>query len=156
MEWPAAAFKDDGSPLVIGVSGSDAMLAELRNVVRGREVQNCRLTAVSVQSDTESAAVHVLYVGRESAGRLARVARSGRSAPVLLVADFPDGLDHGAVINFVTVERKVRFEISIESAERSGLAISSRLLGVAVRIKRSRSEPFTLLSRAARSSEKRA
>jgi hypothetical protein len=38
------------------------------------------------------------------------------------------------VLNFVTVDKRVRFEISLIAAERAGLRISSELLSVAIRV----------------------
>jgi hypothetical protein len=40
----------------------------------------------------------------------------------------------GSVLNFVIVDKRVRFEISLTAAERAGLKISSELLSVAVRV----------------------
>jgi hypothetical protein len=51
---------------------------------------------------------------------------------VLLVTDFDGALDHGSVINLVIVENRMRFEVSLEAAERSALKLSSRMLAVAL------------------------
>ena len=44
------------------------------------------------------------------------------------------GLDAGAAINFVAANEHVGFEVSLESAQKSGLRISSRMLAVARRV----------------------
>jgi hypothetical protein len=56
-----------------------------------------------------------------------------RIAPrtALIVTETEGGLAQGSVINFVVVEGRVRFEISLESAEKRNLRLSSRLLAVA-------------------------
>ena len=38
------------------------------------------------------------------------------------------------MINFVVAERRVRFEIALDAAEKSGLKLSSRLLAVAQQV----------------------
>lgn len=38
------------------------------------------------------------------------------------------------MLNFLTIDRNVRFEVSLTAAERWGLKISSELLGVAIRV----------------------
>ena len=43
-------------------------------------------------------------------------------------------LDLGVVINFVTVDGRVRFEVSLDNAQASGITISSRLLALAYRV----------------------
>jgi len=54
--------------------------------------------------------------------------------PVLIVSNTPRGLDVGSMINFLLVDRRVRFEVSLPAAKRSGLRISAELLSVASRV----------------------
>ena len=66
--------------------------------------------------------------------------RSGREDEVEVernppVTDEDDGLNQGSVLNFVTVNRRVRFEVSLTAADRLRLKISSELLAVAVRVR---------------------
>jgi len=53
----------------------------------------------------------------------------------LLVTDEEGGLNAGSSLNFLTIDQRVRFEISLAAADRSGLKISAELLGVAVRVR---------------------
>ncbi|HSY28334.1 MAG TPA: YfiR family protein, partial [Burkholderiaceae bacterium] len=57
-----------------------------------------------------------------------------QSLPILVVTESAGALESGSIINFVPVDDRIRFEISVTQAERSGLKISSRLLGVAQKI----------------------
>jgi hypothetical protein len=50
---------------------------------------------------------------------------------VLTVTDSEGALAQGSMINFVLDDRRVRFDIALDTAERSGLKLSSRLLAVA-------------------------
>ena len=54
------------------------------------------------------------------------------------MTDNEHGLDGGGVINFIEVNRNLRFEISLNAADRSGLKINSALLSVAARVERGR------------------
>jgi hypothetical protein len=47
------------------------------------------------------------------------------------VTESADGLRNGSVINFIIVDGQVRFEVSLEAAQRRNLRLSSRLLSVA-------------------------
>ena len=62
------------------------------------------------------------------------LARSARDRGSLLVSESSDALDQGVVINFVTVDSRVRFEVSLIAAAETGITISSRLLSVAHRV----------------------
>ena len=70
------------------------------------------------------------YSQRGSANTSSRVAALGRR-PVLVVGESPGALGRGAMINFVHEDRRVRFEVDLDTLERSGLGVSSRLLTVA-------------------------
>jgi hypothetical protein len=79
-------------------------------------------------------AVHVLYVAAADVAKLVKTPT--RQRPVLIVSDAADGLEHGATINFVPTEGRIKFEVSLEAAQRAGLTISARLLALAVRVKK--------------------
>jgi len=135
VEWPKSSFKDAHSPISIGVVGAEEIADELRRIVSGRSVQGRRLTVTVANSEGELSGVHVLFIGRDATAR-ARLIETARQRPILIVTDTPDGLERGSIINFVMVKRRVQFEISVDAAEKAGLALSSRLLSVAVRVKK--------------------
>lgn len=64
---------------------------------------------------------------------------------VLTITDVDGGIEHGSVITFVQVDGRVRFEVNVAVAEKSGLRLSSRLLTVATGIKQGR--PCSITSR---------
>jgi hypothetical protein len=133
VQWPATLAP--GEPLVIGVIGADAIEAELRRIAPARKVQDRPLQIVHVEPGTGLEGVHVLYIGRRENPRLARILAAASEYQVLTVSDADDGLEQGSIINFVTTDR-VQFEVSLAAAERAGLRLSSRLLAVALRVKK--------------------
>jgi hypothetical protein len=135
VEWPKSSFKDPDSPITIGVAGAEEIVDELRRIVAGRSVQSRRLTVTVVNRESDLSGVHVLYIGRDASARLGRLVEVARQRPILTVTDVPEGLG-GGMINFVMIKRRVQFEISVEAAEKAGLVLSSRLLAVAVRVKK--------------------
>jgi hypothetical protein len=50
------------------------------------------------------------------------------------VTDEEGGLRDGGMLNFLTIDRRVRFEVSLTAAGQAHLKISSELLGLAVRV----------------------
>jgi hypothetical protein len=129
VEWPPAAFANADAPVTIGIVSADALADELEKMVVGRTVAG-RLVAVKrLRAGELPAAVHILFVGGADAGRLSKIARGGQ--PVLTVTESDGALAHGSMINFVLVDRRVRFEVALDTAQKSGLRLSSRLLAVA-------------------------
>ena len=130
--WPAES--QPSAQLVIGVFGADAVADELERLLPQPGTQNRPTVIKRVEPDNIPGSMHILYVGP---GRLAEardVLRSVERRPVLVVTDDDNGLARGGTINFVRVNRNVRFEISLETARRSGLQISAGLLSVAARV----------------------
>jgi hypothetical protein len=133
VEWPGNAFAGSDSPIVIGVSGAEAIARELEQVVVGRSVgarplQVRRLRRGEMANDC----CHILFVGDgDEKGRAIELLERAEGHPVLTVTDSGRDQPKGSVINFLAVEDKVRFDISREAAERNGLQLRSQLLGVA-------------------------
>jgi len=50
---------------------------------------------------------------------------------MLIVTESPGALERGSIVNFAVDEGRVRFDLSLEAAERRGLRLSSRLITVA-------------------------
>lgn len=130
-EFPAAAFGDAAAPVVIGVAGSDEMAAELARIVAGRTINNRPLVVRPFRDGEANGAVHLLFVAGADSAHAARVLRQAPPGPVLLVTECGNGLQLGAVINFKIVEERVRFDVSLEAADKNNIRLSSRLLTVA-------------------------
>jgi hypothetical protein len=131
-EFPPASFLDAGSPVTIGVIGSDEMAAELARVVAGRNVAG-RPVVVRALREGEGGSVHLLFVAGSDCARAGRVLRNGPAA-LLPVTECDLGLQQGSVINFRIIDERVRFDVSLDSAERNNVKLSSRLLTVANRV----------------------
>jgi len=131
IEWPDGDLGDH--PFVIDVSGGADVAAELRRLVPGHLI-NHRLVAVHEVSRAEEVdGAQVVYVGPEHEEFL-RALRRRENEPVLVVTDEEQGLELGGVLNFLTVDKHVRFEVSLTAAEHAHLKISAELLAVAIRV----------------------
>jgi hypothetical protein len=134
-EFPPGAFLDGASPVTIGVVGADDLAAELARAVAGRTVNN-RPVQVRVVRETEvQLPLHLLFIGGADSAHVARTLRQASGA-MLVVTECEDGLRQGSVINFRIVDERVRFDVSLDAAERNGIKLSSRLLTVANRVQK--------------------
>jgi hypothetical protein len=132
IDWPADTAA--GAPFTIAVFGAPGVAGELQRLLPGHPINNGIAQVRQISRVQDVGAAQILYVGKGHADFLRLL--NSRSAPhsILLVTDEEGGLDSGSVVNFLTIDRRVRFEISITAAERRRLKISSELLSVAVRI----------------------
>lgn len=127
-EFPPAAFADPAAPVVMVVANSDEMAADLAAITAGRSVNN-RPIAVRVMGEAGNVLAHLLFVAGADCTRAARVIRATRA--LLVVTECDSGLQQGAVINFRLIDEHVRFDVSLDAAERNNIRLSSRLLTVA-------------------------
>jgi hypothetical protein len=124
VEWPGAAAT---GPITICVAGRNVFGEALTETVRDETV-NGRALAVRVILEPEPGC-HILFVPRGAAA--AAYLRAAESTPTLTVGESSDFIAQGGIITFTLEGANVRFEISLDAAERTGLRISSRLLRLA-------------------------
>jgi len=134
VEWPPPAFDSQNSPLVIGVLDAETLGDELSQVVGGRSVNGRSLVVQRLRSGDSLAGLHVLFVGRSGSARIPKLVAEANGRPLLIVGESEDAFVLGSAINFVVVDDKVRFDVSLRRAETVGLKISARLLAVARRV----------------------
>ena len=135
VEWPVSAFPHAETPIVIGVINADDIAAELEQIVQGRTAHNRRLQVRRIAPNESLAGVNVLFIGSDAAPKLLQAVRNQPERSVLTITGIERGIDQGSVINFIHVDGRVRFEVNVGTAEKSGLRLSSRLLTVATRVK---------------------
>jgi YfiR/HmsC-like len=147
IEWPAESSNATERALAIGVIGSPPVLEGLQELASNRATPGRPLTVHAIKSGNDLPAMHILFVGALQKAHLAQHVANIARRPVLVVAEWEGAVGEGAAINFMLVERRVRFEIALDTAQKAGLVVSSRLLAVAARVHRGGLMPATLLSR---------
>lgn len=134
VEWPKDVIGPAEMPFTIGVLGSEPLAAELLHVVSGRTLSDRSITVRRLRPGESLVGVHVLFLGGGEALSPDQLRHWTQQRPVLVVTESEGALGRGSMINFVIVERRVRFEIALDAAEMSGLRLSSRLLAVAQKV----------------------
>ena len=126
VEWPPAAFSGPASPVVLCIVGDDPFGATIDEAVAGQQVQGRSIAVRRMKTVARDSGCHIAYVGTDARGEALR------GGSVLVVSDAPNG---GGIINFVLRDNKVRFTVDDEAAFQNGLAISSKLLSVALSVR---------------------
>ncbi|WP_280156191.1 YfiR family protein [Piscinibacter sp. XHJ-5] len=127
VEWPPAAFSSPTAPLNVCVVGDDPFGNLLDEAAAGQQVQGRPLALKRMKTFARDAGCHVVYVGADMKADVLR------GSGALIVTDaFPSG---SGVIHFVIKDNRVRFTVDDEAASQAGLAISSKLLSVALAVK---------------------
>jgi len=133
VEWPADDATDS---FVIAVAGAEDVARQLDELLPRTKVHGAAAEVRRITRASELDGVNILFVGRDALARTHSLRAAALTRPILLVTDDEGGFSAGAVINFIEVDRNVRFEISLVAADRAGLKIDSALLSVASRVER--------------------
>lgn len=130
VEWPSGTFGRPDTPLRIGVLGNDEVWQDLIELAKDRDRDGRPVIPVRLNPGDSFAGFHVLYLRTATPARMAELLQQIPDG-VLTVADSNGGHPRGSVISFFLEEGRVRFGISLDSATRQRLRLSSRLLAVA-------------------------
>lgn len=131
VEWPETAFKDAAAPIVIGIVKNESVAKTLTASVRGKTVGERSIEIVRVDEEKEADKCHILFIDSADDKRVDDFLSIVRTKPVLTVSDDNNFTEEGGIIKLFEQASKLRIEINIDEAERSGLTISSKLLSLA-------------------------
>lgn len=130
VEWPGNAAPG-AEPFRLCVVADAAMRRTIAQTVTGEAVNGRPILVTEPQRPQDAQRCQILFVGRSEWRRASRFLDAVRNRPVLTVGESTGFRDRGGVIEFVLEENRVRFDVNLESAQRSRLKLSSNLLRVA-------------------------
>ena len=130
VEWPADAFANDQAPLRIGVLGEDPFGSALDKAVQGETVNGRRIEIVRSAQPEDLRNCHLLFIPRSETRGLEAVLDPLASRPVLTIGEADNFARRGGIIAFYSDGKKVRFEINVGAARKTGLKLSSELLSL--------------------------
>jgi len=141
VEWPETAFASASSPFNLCLVGSDGQFAStLEKVVGGKRISGRDIVTRRLKTVERDSGCHILYIGPDEAQHAAQVIEAVRGSNALTVSDTGGSRLGVGIIDFVIAENRVRFDIDDESAAQNGLVISSKLLSLALNVKRRNSQ----------------
>jgi hypothetical protein len=130
VDWPPASFQEDTDAMKLYIFGNDPF-GEALDTIRDKTVRGRRLVVRRVQRVEEIEGAHLLFISSSERRRVKQILQSLRNTPVLTISEIKGFGQMGGIINFITVEDKVQFEINPEQAQQQNLKISSQLLKLA-------------------------
>ena len=128
VDWPEEAFGTPAAPMVFAILGDDLIGDALERLVEGKSVQGHPVTVVRAARLDDLAGCHVLFLGRSESPRLREILRHVQGANILTVSESERFALSGGVMGLILDQNMVRFEVNVDAASRSHLAISSKIL----------------------------
>jgi len=136
VEWPESAFSSPDSPVNLCIVGEDPFGKSLDAVVAGAQVNGRNVVVRRLQTVGRNPSCHILYAGGSEEQSKSQIIETVRGSNVLTVSDGRlSGADSG-IINFVIADKRIRFDIDDEAAAQNKVVISSKLLNLALNVKR--------------------
>jgi len=131
VEWPPETMPSGNAPLVLGVVGEDPFGQVLEETIKGKTVNDRELVIRRFTRIQDVSSCHILFISSSERKRLPEIIAALRWSSVLTVSDMERFAQRGGIISLTMENNKVRFEVNLDSAERAGLKISSKLLALA-------------------------
>jgi hypothetical protein len=133
VSWPDAAAT---GPLTVCVVGDDPFGPLLDRAVAGQTLSTSQGTrgieVAHIETIGPRSTCDIAYLGGSRAQNVAEALRAVRGAPILTVTDDDDP---PGIIAFVVADGHVRFKVDQIQAKQNGLAISSKLLSLALAVR---------------------
>jgi hypothetical protein len=130
VEWPARAFREADSPLVIGILGEDPFGAYLDELIKGEKIGGRPLAVRRYQRVEDVADCHILFFSHSEAATLEKSLAHLKGRSVLTVGDTDTFTQQGGMVRFPVENGKIRLKISIFNleADKAGeLSVSSKV-----------------------------
>jgi len=131
VEWPEAAFKDSSSPLTYCTIGDDPFHGSLDASMRGKTLGTRAFRVQHFKLPQDIHGCQVLFIGAREKKLLPAILEGVKEDSVLMVGESEHFVQEGGMIGFCLEDKKIRFEINLETTQKAKLKISSRLLALA-------------------------
>lgn len=132
VEWKDPGMRQGN--FIIGVVGGANLYQELIRKYATRTIGKQPIEVRKLPRSMEVDACHILFVGRGELDLMAGIYGRVKDRSTLIVTEYPDALEDGAVVNFVKVDQVIRYELSLSNAHQHRLEVGSTLKQLAHRV----------------------
>ena len=126
--------EDDSESMEICVLGKSPFGGVLDETISGESINGKKIIGRKLDSIQDGPECKILFVSSSEQKRLRVILPTARRLGMLTVSDIPHFAQLGGVIEFVSQDDRIRFEVNLEAAGQSHLILSSQLLKVASKV----------------------
>lgn len=136
VAWPDSALPAPGDPALLCVVGADVFGDLLADAVAGESLAGHPIAVRRMATAAEARDCMIAFLAGSDRETVAAGLATLQGAPVLTVTDDGNGAGARGMVHFVVVGDNVRFAIDDHAAWQSGLVFSSKVLELALSVKR--------------------
>jgi hypothetical protein len=118
----------------ICIVGDDPLGHTLDDLTANEKLDDKPVRIVRLKSAAEARGCSIAYIGSSEGTHIAADLDALHGQPVLTVSDAPNFVQHGGMIQFLTVDNHVRFAVNLNAARSAQVTLSSELLKMAVSV----------------------
>jgi hypothetical protein len=132
IEWKAGTGESD---FIIGIIGSSPINTPLDEIVKTEMVNDKKITLKQFASPSDISFCHILFISRTANAPLADILAKTAGKGTLIISEQDGYAREGSAINFVVIDRKLKFQANVNAINAAGLTASSQLLKLAIIVK---------------------
>ena len=129
VKWPE---NHSSAKFVIGVFGNSKIQKDLISMAATKKINGMPIEVRKISSTTEIGDCNILYVANSESDKMDQITSVTGNQSVLIVTDKPGLAQKGAMINFVEIDGKIKFELNQQNAESHGLKVAGSLVSLAI------------------------
>ena len=127
--WPDST----GQTINLCIYGEDYFSKEI-DKLQNRSINNRHIKVARIADLDQLKACQVIFFSKSVSGQLLSILNDLQNEPILTLADSQNAAEQGIAISMSLINEKIVFEINLAKVRASGLAISSKLLQLAVKV----------------------
>ncbi len=131
IEWPG---QTSGNQFIIGVYGNDDIIPELNKLAAARKINNKTIVIKSVNSPSEVKDANIFFVPENKQGKLNEVIAYFNDKPTLIIGESNNACHHGAGINYIMQDGKMKYEICKTNITSHNLNLDHKLVALGIEI----------------------
>ncbi|HWI85834.1 MAG TPA: YfiR family protein [Sphingomonas sp.] len=129
--WPPAALGAPSEPIKLCIIGRDPFGGQLDQIVAGQRVDLHPFLIRRLSGTAAAAGCQIAFLGGTATQGISAMSDALRGKAILTVTDAALGAERG-IVHFTLKDGRVRFYIDDAQAAQANLAISARLLSLAL------------------------
>lgn len=130
VEWPSEAPISSSPAITLCIIGNDPFGKNI-NAFSEKIVGSKRIAVRHTNSIKEIKDCHALFITESEKSNLSEIIEFIAGSYILTIGDTDGFAQKDVIINMYIEDKKVRFEVNLDAAKRTGLRIDSRLLKLA-------------------------
>jgi len=132
IEWKEESAENE---FIIGIIGASPINDPLGEIVKTETVDNKKITIKRFSKPADISFCHILFISQNAGVALDDILAKMSGKGTLIISEQNGYAELGTAINFVIVNRKLKFEANVRAINSAGLTASSQLLKLAIIIK---------------------